>query len=136
MQLNTYLNFNGNCEAAFKFYAEALNGTIEAMVPHEGTPAGVHVPAEWSKKILPAAMSVGSTLLMGSDTPVDRYQKPQAFSVSLQTTTPEEAERAFKALSKGGSVRMPIQETFFAKRFGMLVDQFGIRWMINAAPAA
>jgi PhnB protein len=112
MQVNTYLNFNGNCEAAFKFYAEALNGTIEAMVPHEGTPAGAHVPAEWGKKILYATMSVGSTLLMGSDAPVDRYQKPQGFSVSLQTTTPEEAERAFKALSQSGSIRMPIQETF------------------------
>jgi PhnB protein len=60
----------------------------------------------------------------------------KAFLSSLQTTTPEEAERVFKALSKGGSVRMPIQETFFAKRFGMLVDQFGIPWMINCAPAA
>jgi PhnB protein len=106
------------------------------MVPHEGTPAGAHVPAEWSKKILYATMSVGITLLMGSDAPVDRYQKPQGFSVSLQTTTPEEAERAFNALSKSGSVRMSIQETFFATRFGMLVDQFGIPWMINCAPAA
>jgi PhnB protein len=106
------------------------------MVPHEGTPAGAHVPVEWSKKILYATMSVGITLLMGSDAPVDRHQKPQGFSVSLQTTTPEEAERAFNALSKSGSVRKPIQETFFATRFGMLVDQFGIPWMINCAPAA
>src|ERR1700732_3332223 len=112
MQVNTYLNFNVNSEAAVKFYTEALNGTIEAMVPHEGTPAGAHVPAEWSKKILYATLSVGITLLMASDAPVDRYQKPQGFSVSLQTTTPEEAERAFNALSKSGSVRMPIQETF------------------------
>src|SRR5580692_12111120 len=66
MQVNTYLNFDGNCEAAFKFYTEALNGTIEAMVPHEGTPAGAHVPAEWSKKIpLTPRLSVGITLLMG-----------------------------------------------------------------------
>ena len=75
-------------------------------------------------------------MMMGSDAPVDRYQKPQGFSVSLQTTTPEEAERAFKALAKGGSVQMPIRETFFAKRFGTLVDQFGIPWMIDAARAA
>lgn len=136
MQVNTYVNFNGNCEAAFKFYAESLGGRIEAMVRHEGTPAGAQVSAEWSKKILHATMNVGGTVLMGSDAPVDRYQKPQGFSVSLQTTTPEEAERAFKALSKGGSVRMPIQETFFARRFGMLVDQFGIPWMINCAAVA
>jgi PhnB protein len=73
---------------------------------------------------------------MGSHAPVDRYPKPQGFSVSLETTTPEEAERAFKALSKGVSVWMPMQETFFAKRFGMPADQFGIPWMINAAPSA
>ena len=136
MQVNAYLNFNGTCEAAFKFYAESLGGNIDAMVPHEGTPAGAHVPAEWRKKILHAAMTVGGTVLMGSDAPDDRYQKPQGFSVSLQTKTPEEAERAFQALLGGGSVRMPIQETFFATRFGMLVDQFGVPWMINCAPSA
>ena len=108
MQGNPYLNVNGSCEAAFNFYAEALNGTIEMMVSHEATPAGAHIPAEWSNKILHATMSVGSTLLMSSDAPVDRSQKPQGFSVSLQTTTPEEAERAFKALSKSWRVRMPI----------------------------
>jgi PhnB protein len=136
MQVNAYLNFNGNCEAAFKFYAESLGGNIDAMVPHEGTPAGAHLPAEWRKKILHAAMTVGGTVLMGSDAPDDRYQEPQGFSVSLQTKTPEEAERAFQALSAGGNVRMPIQQTFFAARFGMLVDQFGIPWMINCSPAA
>jgi|SRR5579872_1762249 len=77
MQVNTYLNFNGNCEAAFKFYAEALSGTIDAMMPHEGTPAGAHVPADWRDKILHASSTVGSTVLMGSDAPPDRYQKPQ-----------------------------------------------------------
>ena len=112
MQGNPYLNVNGSCEAAFNFYAEALNGTIETMVSHEATPAGAHVPAEWSNKILHATMSVGSTLLMSSDAPVDRSQKPQGFSVSLQTTAPEEAERAFKALSKSWSVRMPIRKPF------------------------
>jgi PhnB protein len=111
MQVNTYLNFNGNCEAALKFYAEALNGTIDAMMPHEGTPAGAHVPADWRSKILHASMTVGSTVLMGSDAPPDRYQKPQGFSVSLQVATPEEAERAFQALSKVGTVRVPIQQT-------------------------
>src|SRR5579863_9806975 len=112
MQINTYLDFNGSCEAAFQFYAESLGGKIDAMVPHEGTPAGAQVPTEWRKKILHASMTVGSTVLMGSDAPPDRYQKPQGFSVSLQAPTPEEAERAFQALSKGGTVRMPIQETF------------------------
>jgi len=136
MQINPYLNFNGNCEAAFKFYATSLGGTIDMMMPHEGTPAEGQIPAEWRKKIIHAQMTVDGMALMGSDVPPDRYQVPQGFTVALQVTKPEEAERVFEALSKGGTVRMPLQQTFFAARFGVLVDQFGIPWMINCAPAA
>jgi PhnB protein len=136
MQVNAYLNFDGSCEAAFRFYAESLGGKIDAMVPHEGTPSGEHVPAEWHAKILHASMTVGDTVLMGSDTPPGQYQKPQGFAVSLQAATPEEAERAFQALSRGGTVQMPLQETFFSARFGMLVDQFQVPWMINCTPGA
>jgi PhnB protein len=108
VRVNIHLNFNGNCEAAFKFYAESLGGTIDAIVPYEGTPSGAHVPTEWSKKVLHAATTVGGTVLMGCDAAADHYQKPQGFSVVLQMKTPEEAERAFQTLSTGGSVRMPI----------------------------
>jgi|SRR5579863_856810 len=136
MQVNAYLNFDGNCEAAFRFYAEALGGTIDAMARHEGTPSSEHVPAEWGAKILHASMTVNGTVLMGSDAPPGHYEAPQGFAVSLQAATPEEAERAFQALSTGGTVQMPLQETFFSTRFGMLVDQFHIPWMINCPPAA
>ena len=68
---------------------------------------------------------------MGSDTPPDDYEKPRGFSVTLQIKTPEEADRVFQALAESGTVKMPIQETFWATRFGMLVDKFGIPWMIN-----
>jgi PhnB protein len=136
MQLSPYLTFNGQCEAAFKFYADVLGGKIEAMFPHEGTPAAEHVPAEWRKKILHARLTVGNNVLMGSDAPPDRYRKPQAFSVSLEINTPAEAERMFQALAEGGTVQMPIQQTFWAARFGMLVDRFGIPWMINCEQPA
>jgi PhnB protein len=136
MQVNAYLNFDGSCEAAFRFYAESLGGKIDAMVPHVGTPSGEHVPADWGAKILHASMSLGGTVLMGSDSPPGRYQQPQGFSVSLQAETPEEAERAFQALSRGGTVQMPLQETFFSARFGILVDQFHVPWMINCTPGA
>jgi PhnB protein len=135
MQLNPYLLFNGQCEAAFTFYARCLGGKVMAMLPHEGTPAEEHVPPEWRKKIIHACMTVGDTFLMASDCPADRYEKPQGFSVSLQIKDPAEAERAFHALAANGTVRMPIQETFWAVRFGMLVDQFGIPWMINCQKA-
>jgi PhnB protein len=131
MQLNPYLTFNGQCEAAFKFYAQCLGGKIEAMMPHAGTPAEEHVPVEWRDKIMHARLAVGDGVLMGSDAPPERYEKPRGFSVSLQIKDPAQAERAFHALAEGGAVQMPIQPTFWAARFGMLVDRFGTPWMIN-----
>jgi PhnB protein len=79
---------------------------------------------------------VGEAVLLGSDAPLDRFEEPKGFSVSLQNTDPAEAERIFKALEEGGKVRMPLQPTFWATRFGMLVDRFGIPWMINCTQAA
>jgi len=137
MQMNPYLTFNGNCEAAFKFYAKVLGGKIEAMMPHEGTPAAEHVPSGWRKKIMHARLALGDMVLMGSDAPPDHYDGPmKGFSVSLGIDDPADAERIFHALAVNGTVRMPIQETFWAARFGMLVDQFGTPWMINCEKAA
>ena len=136
MQLNPYLHFNGECEAAFKFYEKRLGGKIESMFPHEGTPAAEHVPAEWRRKIMHARLDVGGQRLMGSDVPPDRYQKPHGFSVSLGIKDQAEAERIFRALEEKGTVQMPLQQTFWAVRFGMLIDQFGIPWMINCGPDA
>jgi len=131
MQLIPYLTFNGQCEAAFKFYERCLGGKIAAMLPHAGTPAEEYVPADWRDKILHARLIVGDEVLMGSDAPPDRYQKPKGFSVSLQIKDPAEAERIFHALAEKGSVQMPLEQTFWAARFGTLVDQFGIPWMVN-----
>jgi PhnB protein len=134
MQVSAYLNFNGNCEDAFRFYEKALGGKVEAMMPHEGTEAAQHVPAEWRAKIIHARMKIGDSLLMASDAPPDRYSAPKGFSVSLQLKTPAEAERAFHALAEKGTVQMPISKTFFSERFGMVVDRFGIPWMVNCDP--
>jgi PhnB protein len=136
MQLNPYLVFNGNCEAAFKFYEKVLGGKIEAMLPHEGTPAAEHVPPEWRNKIMHARLSVGDEVLMGSDAPPDRYEAMKGFSVTLGIDRPADAERIFHALAEKGTVRLPIQQTFWAARFGMLVDQFGTPWMINCEQPA
>ena len=136
MQLNAYLLFNGQCEAAFKFYEKCLGGKIEAMMVHAGTPAEQFVPAEWRNKILHARLTVGDAVLMASDAPPGRYEKPKGFSVSVQVKDPAQAERIFKALSEGGTVTMPMEKTFWAERFGMLVDQFAIPWMVNCEPAA
>jgi PhnB protein len=131
MQINPYLFYDGNCEAAFKYYAKVLGGEIEAMLPHEGSPAAEHTPVEWHKKILHAKMTIDGEVLMASDAPPGHFNKPQGFSVSLQIADPTEAEQKFHALAEGGTVTMPISQTFWAKRFGMCVDQFGIPWMVN-----
>lgn len=136
MLLNAYLLFQGNCEEAFKFYEKCLGGKIEAMITHAGTPAEQHVPAEWRDKIMHARLVVGEAVLLGSDAPLDGFEEPKGFSVALQSNDPAEAERIFKALEEGGKVRMPLQPTFWATRFGMLVDRFGTPWMINCTQAA
>ena len=131
MQMNPYLFFPGNCEQAFKFYEQVLGGKILAMMPHEGSPAEGHVPAEWRKKIMHARLVAGDMVLMGSDAPPPHQERMKGFSVSLQIEKPADAERIFGALAKKGTIKMPLEKTFWAERFGMLVDQFGTPWMIN-----
>ena len=136
MRMNPYLLFNGRCEEAFQFYAQCLGGKIEAMMPFAGTPAEQEVPAEWRKKIIHASLTVGDQVLMASDAPPGRYEEPRGFSVSLNVKTPAEAERIFQALTENGKVQMPLQQTFWAARFGMVVDRFGIPWMVNCEQAS
>jgi PhnB protein len=136
MQVNPHLSFNGECEAAFKFYENCLGGKITFMMPHEGSPMADQVPAAWRNKILHATFKVGDYVLTGADVPPDQYRKPQGFSLTVGVKDPAEAERAFGALAENGTVQLALQETFWAARFGMLVDRFGIPWMINCAKAA
>jgi PhnB protein len=136
MQMNPYLLFNGQCEAAFRFYEACLGGKIEGLMTHGDSPMAQQVPAEWRSKIIHARMTVDGMTLMGSDVPPDHYERPQGFSVSLSVKEPGEAERVFQELSQNGKVQMPIQKTFWSIRFGMLVDQFGIPWMVNCEQAA
>jgi PhnB protein len=136
MQLNPYLMFDGKCEAAFKFYAKILGGEIVAMMPHEGSPMAERVPPEWRNKIMHARLTIGDEVLMGSDAPPGQYEPMKGFSVTLGIADPAEAERVFHALAANGTVCMPIAETFWAVRFGMLVDQFGTPWMINCEKSA
>jgi PhnB protein len=131
MQINPYLNFQGDCEEAFRFYARLLRGTIDPMHRFEGTPAGDHVPAEFRNKIMHVRLTAGAAVLMGSDAPPGRYERPQGTSVSLNVADPKDADRIFAGLADNGTVAMPIQETFWALRFGMCTDRYGIPWMVN-----
>ena len=136
MTLSPYLTFDGRCEEALTFYAETLGARIVAMMPHEGTPMEEHVPPEWKAKILHAQLAIGEQTLMASDVPPERYERPKGITVSLGLTDVGEAERIFNALAEGGTVQMPIQPTYWAARFGMLMDRFGIPWLVNCDQTA
>jgi PhnB protein len=132
VQVHPYLNFDGQCAEAFRFYERVLGGRIEAMMTHGESPIAGEVPSEWHDRVLHARLAVGDQVLMASDSPPEQYQKPQGLYVSLQVEKPADAERIFRALAENGTVTMPFEKTFWAAGgFGMLVDRFGTPWMIN-----
>lgn len=133
MQVNPYLVFNGQCEEAFTFYHQILGGELGEMMRFAGSPAESEVPPELGRKIMHTQLTWGDWGIMGSDCMPGQYATPQGFSVSLQVPDSAEAERIFNALAEGGTIQMPLEKTFWAQRFGMTVDKFGIPWMINCA---
>jgi PhnB protein len=135
MQLIPYLNFNGQCAAAFKFYKKCLGGTME-MTTHGDSPIAKEAPPEWHSRILHVRLTVGDAVLMGSGRPPDQEGETKGAYVSLVIRDLAEAKRIFTALAKNGTVEMPFGETFWAAGFGMFVDQFGTPWMINCERAA
>jgi PhnB protein len=136
MRWNPHLTFDGRCKEAFEFYERCLGGKVVAMIPYGDTPAREHVPAGTEARIMHARIVLGDQVLMGCDAHPDGsggmpYEGVKGCDVAVQVKTAAEAERLFAALSEGGTVQMPIGETFWAQRFGMLTDQFGVPWMIN-----
>ena len=131
MKLNPYLTFDGECADALKFYERCLGGNIELMMTYGESPMAKQVPPDWGKKIIHATFALAGSTLGAADAMPGHYQRPQGFFVTLNIDAPEEADRVFKALSEKGAVSMPVQETFWARRFGMFVDRFGTPWMIN-----
>jgi len=131
MQLNTHLNFDGQCRAAFEYYEKHLGGKVTMMMTYGDSPMAAHVSPGDHRKILHATFELGTQRLTGADAPAGRYDKPQGLAVLLSSDSKEEANRIFEALTDGGTVQMPLQETFWALRFGMLVDRFGTPWMVN-----
>jgi len=131
MKLNPHLSFNGQCEAASKFYDRALGGKIVGMLTYGNSPMAEQVAPEWRGKIIHATLNVGENAFSGADVVPEQYEKPQGFSILLSIDGSDDAERIFDALAENGVVRMPIQKTFWSPRFGVLVDQFGIPWEIS-----
>ena len=131
MHVNVYLSFKGQCEAAFTFYEQCLGGQLGPIFRYAGTPLADTVPAEWQGKVMHGSVTVGEQVLMGADVVPDRYEEPKGFSLSLHMKSVREADHVFHELAKDGRVVLPLEKTFWADRFGMLIDRFGIPWMIN-----
>jgi PhnB protein len=129
MKIENYIFFTDQCAEAMRFYAKVLGGKIDAMMTYGDSPAGPHNPPEMAHKIIHARLVVGDAVLMASDGP--HSETRQGFAVTLQVDTVGEVDRLFNALGEGGQVTMPVGETFFSKRFGMLTDRFGTPWLIN-----
>ena len=131
MQVSPYLSFNGHCEAAFRFYEQCLGGQLGAIFRYAGSPMAGQVPADWQDKVMHGSVTVGDLVLMGADVAPDAYEAPKGFSLSIELKSTSEAERIFRELSTDGTIVMPLEKTFWAERFGMVVDRFGIPWLIN-----
>ena len=136
MQVNPYLSFKGDCEAAFKLYEQCLGAQIGAIFRYAGSPMADQVPADWQDKVMHGSLTFGDQVLMGGDVAPERYEEPRGFSLSVHIDNPTEADRIFLELSRDGRVLMPLEKTFWAERFGMVVDRFGIPWLINCEGSA
>ena len=132
MTVTPYIMFNGNCEEALNFYAKALNGKITDLNRFEGSPAeGMSADTQ---KIMHATFVAGGLTLMASDGNENEAIGGMVH-LSLNFTDIAEEEAAFAGLSQGARITMPLQDTFWGSRFGMLTDQFGINWMFNCDKA-
>lgn len=135
LTVNPYLTFNGNCEEAFEFYSAALSRPLASLSRFGDMPqdSGRPLSEEDKKKVLHATLPISDeTILMGSDTVGnDSPQMGTNISLSINVDARPDADRIFKALSEGGTVTMPLQDTFWGAYFGMWTDKFGIHWMIN-----
>ena len=128
-----YLFFNDKCEAAVEFYRKALGAEVEMMMRFKESPEPPQpgmVPPGFENKIMHASFRIGASTLMASDGCAQGKPKFEGFSLSVNAKDEAEADRVFAALANGGEVRMPLGKTFFAKRFGMVADRFGVGWMV------
>jgi PhnB protein len=128
MKMNTYVNFAGACAEAFRYYEKHLGAKVGMLMTHGQAPGQSHVKPEWKDAVLHARISIGDTELFAADIPGAEPMRSAYLTLAMDSDA--EAERVFSALSDGGQVLMPMEETFFASRFGQVRDRFGINWMI------
>jgi PhnB protein len=131
--LSAYLGFNGNCAEAMRFYERVLDGKIEMMMTNGESPVSGQVPPGNENRVMHARLALDQGVLMAGDAMAgcEPYEGMKGFSLSLSYTDPQEGRKVFEALSEGGTVKMPLQKTFWAEAFGLLTDRYGTPWIIN-----
>ena len=125
------LVFDGHCDAAFALYQELLGACVTFRLTWGDSPMAHQAPAEWRDKVLHATLTLGGTAFSGGDVLPGAYERPRVFQVQLNLANGAEAERIFTCLAERGRVTVPLQGTFWAERFGAVVDRFGIPWASN-----
>jgi PhnB protein len=127
MHLYTQLNFGGNCAEAFRFYEKHLGGKITMMMRQNEAP---NAQPDATDAVIHARMDIANTELIGNDVPVGRFERMRSAYMYLSVDSVKEAERVYRLLAEGGEIYMPLEETFYASRFSMLRDRFGVSWTI------
>jgi PhnB protein len=127
MKLYTHLNFGGNCAEAFRFYEQHLDGKITMMMRKGDAPGAAEGDQD---EIIHARMEIGDTVLIGNDVPSAHFQRMRSVYLYLSLDSAAETERVHALLADGGEIYMPLEETFFASRFSMVRDRFGVSWTL------
>jgi PhnB protein len=133
MFVQTYIYGEGRSEEMLDFYKKAVGAQVTALMRFKDAPDQSNISPGSKDKVMHASFKVGDTDIMISDGRNQGNPKFDGFALTIQARDAAEAEKYFKALSEGGQVTMPLAETFFAKRFGMLSDKFGVNWMVIAS---
>ena len=134
MQIEPYLFFEGRTEEALQFYQQKLGAKVDAIIRYKENPEPKYNPPNSDEKVMHSLFRIGDTKVMASDGNCAGKASFQGFALTLNAASPAEAEKRFNALAEGGKVQMPLNETFFAKSFGMVADRFGVNWMVMAGP--
>jgi PhnB protein len=132
MRVNAYLTFDGRCEEAFRLYERCMGARVTYLDTYGNSPLANQV----APKVAHATLMIGGDMVQGVDVEPAGYRKPQGVSLTLSPDDVAQADAIFAALAENGAVQVPIAETYWAKRFGMVTDRFGIQWMINCGEGA
>jgi PhnB protein len=132
MQVQPYLFFEGRCEEAMQFYGKALGAQFQGLMRYKENPEpqGSDMPPGSENKVMHATFKIGDSVIMASDGRCAGRPNFAGFSLSITADSDAQAEKMFAALGEGGHVQMPMVKTFFASRFGMVADKFGVSWMV------